>query len=79
MQTVETDDICLFVRKPDEHIEAELAAVPPLAVQCSLKDIVPKNAVSRSCLYYFSTFFFFLPKIYIKELQYIIYNDLIPV
>uniref|UniRef100_A0A8B9RZQ3 RING finger protein 17 n=1 Tax=Accipiter nisus TaxID=211598 RepID=A0A8B9RZQ3_9AVES len=44
VQTVETDDICLFVRKPDEHIEAELAAVPPLAVQCSLKDIVPKNS-----------------------------------
>ncbi|XP_074938838.1 RING finger protein 17 [Phalacrocorax aristotelis] len=44
MQTVETDDICLFVRKPDQHIEAELAAVPPLAVRCSLKDVVPKNA-----------------------------------
>ncbi|NXI72622.1 RNF17 protein, partial [Anseranas semipalmata] len=44
LQTVETDDIYLFVRKPDKHIEAELAAVPPLAVQCSLKDIVPKNA-----------------------------------
>ncbi|XP_052668924.1 RING finger protein 17 [Harpia harpyja] len=44
VQTIETDDICLFVRKPDEHIEAELAAVPPLAVRCSLKDVVPKNA-----------------------------------
>ncbi|KFP10662.1 RING finger protein 17, partial [Egretta garzetta] len=44
LQTIETDDICLFVRKPDQHIEAELAAVPPLAVRCSLKDIVPKNA-----------------------------------
>ncbi|NWH48346.1 RNF17 protein, partial [Fregata magnificens] len=44
LQTIETDDICLFVRKPDQHIEAELAAVPPLAVQCSLKDVVPKNA-----------------------------------
>ncbi|XP_026713927.1 RING finger protein 17 [Athene cunicularia] len=44
LQTVETDDISLFVRKPDQHIEAELAAVPPLAVRCSLKDIVPKNA-----------------------------------
>ncbi|KAM9300338.1 RING finger protein 17 [Morus bassanus] len=44
LQTVETDDICLFVRKPDQHIEAELAAVPPLAVRCSLKDVVPKNA-----------------------------------
>ncbi|XP_069664324.1 RING finger protein 17 [Haliaeetus albicilla] len=44
VQTIETDDICLFVRKPDEHIEAELAAVPPLALQCSLKDVVPKNA-----------------------------------
>ncbi|XP_040400010.1 RING finger protein 17 isoform X1 [Cygnus olor] len=44
LQTIEPDDVCLFVRKPDENIEAELAAVPPLAVQCSLKDIVPKNA-----------------------------------
>ncbi|CAM9616376.1 unnamed protein product, partial [Bubo scandiacus] len=44
LQTIETDDISLFVRKPDQHIEAELAAVPPLAVQCSLKDVVPKNA-----------------------------------
>ncbi|KAM6384359.1 RING finger protein 17 [Alca torda] len=43
-QTIETDDICLFVRKPDQHIEAELAAVPPLAVRCSLKDVVPRNA-----------------------------------
>ncbi|KFV43360.1 RING finger protein 17, partial [Tyto alba] len=44
LQTIETDDISLFVRKPDQHIEAELAAVPPLAVRCSLKDVVPKNA-----------------------------------
>ncbi|XP_019142040.3 RING finger protein 17 isoform X1 [Corvus cornix cornix] len=41
--TIETHDICLFVRKPDQHIDAELAAIPPLAVQCSLKDVVPKN------------------------------------
>ncbi|XP_065534690.1 RING finger protein 17 isoform X2 [Lathamus discolor] len=44
LQTIETDDIRLFIRKPDENIEAELAAVPPLAVRCSLKDVVPKNA-----------------------------------
>ncbi|KFW09689.1 RING finger protein 17, partial [Eurypyga helias] len=44
LQTIETDDFCLLVRKPDECIEAELAAVPPLAVCCSLKDVVPKNA-----------------------------------
>ncbi|KAJ7416251.1 ring finger protein 17 [Pitangus sulphuratus] len=43
LQTVETDDICLFVRKSDQCIEAELAAIPPLAVRCSLKDVVPKN------------------------------------
>ncbi|XP_064587476.1 RING finger protein 17 isoform X3 [Zonotrichia leucophrys gambelii] len=43
LQTIETHDICLFVRKPDQHIEAELAAIPPLAVRCSLKDVVPKN------------------------------------
>ncbi|KAM6341332.1 RING finger protein 17 [Podargus strigoides] len=44
LQTVETDDICLFLRKPDQHTEAELEAIRPLAVRCSLKDIVPKNA-----------------------------------
>nr|XP_021141947.1 RING finger protein 17 [Columba livia] len=44
LQTIETDDFSLFVRKPNQHIEAELAAVPPLAVRCSLKDVVPKNA-----------------------------------
>ncbi|KFQ76030.1 RING finger protein 17, partial [Phoenicopterus ruber ruber] len=44
LQTIETDDICFFVRKPDQHSEAELATVPPLAVRCSLKDVVPKNA-----------------------------------
>ncbi|NXP36684.1 RNF17 protein, partial [Leiothrix lutea] len=43
LQTIETHDICLFVRKPDQHIEAELAAIPPLAIRCSLKDVVPKN------------------------------------
>ncbi|XP_054680934.1 RING finger protein 17 [Grus americana] len=43
VQTIETDDVCLFVRKPNQHIEAELAAIPPLAVRCSLKDVVPKN------------------------------------
>ncbi|XP_048790971.1 RING finger protein 17 [Lagopus muta] len=44
LQTMQTDDICLLMRKPDQRIEAELAAIPPLAVLCSLKDIVPKNA-----------------------------------
>ncbi|XP_028941964.1 RING finger protein 17, partial [Antrostomus carolinensis] len=44
LQTIETDDICLFMRKPNQHIEAELEAVPPLAVRCSLKDVVPTNA-----------------------------------
>ncbi|NXC42199.1 RNF17 protein, partial [Penelope pileata] len=44
LQTVETDEISSLVRKPDKHVEAELAAIPPLAVRCSLKDIVPKNA-----------------------------------
>ncbi|TRZ24760.1 hypothetical protein HGM15179_002314 [Zosterops borbonicus] len=43
LQIIETHDICLFVRKPDQHVEAELAAIPPLAVRCSLKDVVPKN------------------------------------
>ncbi|XP_068786396.1 RING finger protein 17 [Struthio camelus] len=44
LQIIDADDVCLFVRKPDQHIEAQLAAIPPLAVLCSLKDIVPKNA-----------------------------------
>ncbi|XP_062439832.1 RING finger protein 17 [Rhea pennata] len=44
LQIIDTDDICLFVRKPDQYIEAQLATIPPLAVLCSLKDIVPKNA-----------------------------------
>ncbi|XP_037232429.1 RING finger protein 17 [Falco rusticolus] len=44
LQTIKTGDISFFVRKLDQHIEAELAAVPPLAVRCSLKDVVPKNA-----------------------------------
>ncbi|OWK57092.1 RING finger protein 17 [Lonchura striata] len=35
--------VLIFSGKPDEHIEAELAAIPPLAVRCSLKDVVPKN------------------------------------
>lgn len=58
--TIEPDDFCSFVRKPDKNIEAELGAVPPLAVQCSLKDIVPKNAVSKSCLCYFRRILFIL-------------------
>lgn len=45
------------MRKPDQHIEAEFAAVPPLAVRCSLKDVVPKNEVSTNCLKYFRSFF----------------------
>lgn len=57
LQIIETHDICLFVRKPDQHIEAELAAIPPLAVRCSLKDVVPKNEVSTNCLKYFKSFF----------------------
>jgi len=52
LQTTVTDNIYLLMRKPDQRIEAELAAIPPLAVPCSLKDIVPKNAVSNSCFYY---------------------------
>ncbi|XP_040518247.1 RING finger protein 17 isoform X3 [Gallus gallus] len=44
LQTTVTDNIYLLMRKPDQRIEAELAAIPPLAVPCSLKDIVPKNA-----------------------------------
>ncbi|KFP30838.1 RING finger protein 17, partial [Colius striatus] len=44
LQTIETDDVCLCIMKPDQHIEAEFAAIPPLALRCSLKNIAPKNA-----------------------------------
>ncbi|KAM6290478.1 RING finger protein 17 [Porphyrio hochstetteri] len=44
LQAIESDDISSFLRKPDQHIEAELEAVPPLAVRCSLKDVAPKSA-----------------------------------
>lgn len=68
LQTIETDDICLLMRKPDQRIEAELAAVPPLAVLCSLKDIVPKNAVSKSSSnYWIMIYFFFFLRFTLKN------------
>ncbi|CAM4399724.1 RING finger protein 17 [Lepidochelys kempii] len=43
-QSLVVNDLCVFIRKPDPCIEAQLRDIPPLAVQCSLKDIVPKNS-----------------------------------
>uniref|UniRef100_A0A8C3RQP7 RING finger protein 17 n=1 Tax=Chelydra serpentina TaxID=8475 RepID=A0A8C3RQP7_CHESE len=43
-QNLVVNDVCVFIRKPDPCIEAQLRDIPPLAVQCSLKDIVPKNS-----------------------------------
>ncbi|XP_060129819.1 RING finger protein 17 isoform X3 [Zootoca vivipara] len=40
-----TEDLSLVVKKPDLHIEAQLSGINHLALQCSLKDIVPKNSV----------------------------------
>nr|XP_025037536.1 RING finger protein 17 isoform X3 [Pelodiscus sinensis] len=44
LQNLVVNDLCVFIRKPDPRIEAQLKNIPPLAVQCSLKDIVPKNS-----------------------------------
>ncbi|XP_074838133.1 RING finger protein 17 [Carettochelys insculpta] len=44
VQNLVVNDLCVFIRKPDPRIEARLRDIPPLAVQCSLKDVVPKNS-----------------------------------
>ncbi|XP_042711080.2 RING finger protein 17 isoform X4 [Chrysemys picta bellii] len=44
LQNLVVNDLCMFIRKPDPYIEAQLWDIPRLAVQCSLKDIVPKNS-----------------------------------
>ncbi|XP_019337531.1 RING finger protein 17 isoform X2 [Alligator mississippiensis] len=44
LQNLIVNDLCLLIRKPDPHMEPQLGAIHPLAVQCSLKDIVPKNS-----------------------------------
>ncbi|KAF7251076.1 RING finger protein 17 [Varanus komodoensis] len=38
------EDLCLVVRKPDLLIEGQLHGINKLALQCSLKDIVPKHS-----------------------------------
>nr|XP_033804362.1 RING finger protein 17 isoform X2 [Geotrypetes seraphini] len=37
-------DVRPFVRKLDSLVEAQLRNIPPLAVSCSLKDILPQNS-----------------------------------
>ncbi|XP_019385757.1 PREDICTED: RING finger protein 17 isoform X1 [Crocodylus porosus] len=44
LQNLIVNDLCLLIRKPDPRMEPQLEAIHPLAVQCSLKDIVPKNS-----------------------------------
>ncbi|XP_061484603.1 RING finger protein 17 isoform X2 [Rhineura floridana] len=44
LEYIVTEDLCLVVRKPDILIEAQLSGINHLALQCSLKDIVPKHS-----------------------------------
>uniref|UniRef100_A0A670HZC6 RING finger protein 17 n=1 Tax=Podarcis muralis TaxID=64176 RepID=A0A670HZC6_PODMU len=44
LEYIVTEDFCLVVKKPDIHIEAQLSGINHLALQCSLKDIVPKDS-----------------------------------
>lgn len=39
-------DLCSVVRKPESHIASQLRWIDKLALQCSLKNIVPKHSVS---------------------------------
>lgn len=48
LEYIVTKDLCLVVRKPDLNIEAQLKGINRLALQCSLKDIVPKHSVSKN-------------------------------
>lgn len=45
-----TEDLCMVVRKPNMLIETQLRGISKQALHCSLKDIVPKCAVSRICI-----------------------------
>ncbi|KAJ6662353.1 hypothetical protein lerEdw1_012517 [Lerista edwardsae] len=44
LEYIMTKDLCLRVKKPDLNIEAQLKGINRLALQCSLKDIVPKHS-----------------------------------
>ncbi|XP_007495242.1 RING finger protein 17 isoform X1 [Monodelphis domestica] len=44
LQHLVVNDLCLVIRKPDSYIEALLGDLHPLALPCSLKDIVPQNS-----------------------------------
>nr|XP_060626963.1 RING finger protein 17 [Anolis sagrei ordinatus] len=39
-----SEDLCMVVRKPDLRIDAQLSGISKLALQCSLKDIVPQDS-----------------------------------
>ncbi|XP_062983147.1 RING finger protein 17 [Elgaria multicarinata webbii] len=44
LEYIVIEDLCLLVRKPDSLMDAQLRGINKLALQCSLKDIVPKNS-----------------------------------
>ncbi|XP_074072360.1 RING finger protein 17 isoform X4 [Macrotis lagotis] len=44
LQHLVVNDLCLVIRRPDSYIEALLGDLHPLALPCSLKDIVPQNS-----------------------------------
>ncbi|KAJ7320164.1 hypothetical protein JRQ81_019675 [Phrynocephalus forsythii] len=45
LEYIVTEDLCMAVRKPDTFIEVQLRGISKLALRCSLKDIVPRNAI----------------------------------
>lgn len=47
-QHIVINDLCLVLRKSEPYIEELLKDIQPLALPCSLKDIVPQNSVSET-------------------------------
>lgn len=47
-QHIVLNDLCLVLRKSEPYIEGLLKDIQPLALPCSLKDIVPQNSVSET-------------------------------
>ncbi|KAM6448641.1 RING finger protein 17 isoform 3-T5 [Liasis olivaceus] len=44
LEYIVIEDLCLVVRKLNLYLEAQLRGISKLALQCSLKDIVPKHS-----------------------------------
>lgn len=51
------EDLCLVVRKMDLSLETRLRGISKLALQCSLKGIVPKDSVSENYFAFFHCLF----------------------